>query len=89
MAPAGGRPDLKVVKSAAEHTWRELDVRIYPDATSVRWVVFTRISRGTDHWDRHVASGAVDLGDAAQLQDAGAVLRACSDALAAAADKRQ
>jgi len=67
---------------------RELDVRIYPTPTGARWVVFTRVSRGPDRWDRTVDSGAVDLGEGASLETSGAVLRACSDALAAAADKR-
>lgn len=86
MADTGGRA-LRAVRSAADVTLRELDVRIYPTPTGARWVVFTRISRGPDRWDRTVDSGGLDLGEAAALDSRGAVLRACADALAEAADK--
>lgn len=69
-------------RSAGEHMWRELDVRIYPTPSGCRAVVFTRLRRGADHWDRHLDSVDVDLGEGAGFGDKGAVLLAVSDALA-------
>jgi hypothetical protein len=76
-------------RSAGEVQWQALRAIIYPWPDGVYLALERRTGVGTTHRDERLLAGPVELPTELDVDDLPSVLRACSAALARAADKME